>query len=192
MVSWRRSLVLVVAVGLLAGCGGGGEEPSAVTVAQTTPTSTTTTESTTTTVSAEAAVEQAFYEQWDAFIEILSDPDPANPLIDRYFTGRARETLLDTISSDVRNGYVTRRPEDPQLFRPTIVRIVVDSDTTARVEECLVDGLVLMNAGTGEVVNDAVITSEITNTFVREGGTWKLEHALQRNRVEGVGGCAGH
>lgn len=194
MVSWRRSLVLVVAVvvvsALLAGCGGGGEEPSAVTVAQTTPTSTTTTEATTTTVSAEAAVEQAFYEQWDAFIEILSDPDPGNPLIDRYFTGRARETLLDTISSDVRNGYVTKRPEDPQLFRVMPLEIELDSEDSARLRACVVDGLVLKVRETGEVVNDEVATVESRNTFVLEGGRWKLEQSVRESRVEGVGGCA--
>ena len=123
VVRTRRIWGIVLAAGVaLAACGGGDGEPSAATVAPTpTSESTTTTEATTTTTttsSVEAAVEQAFYEQWDAFIEILSDPDPANPLIDRYFTGRARETLLDTISSDVRDGYVTQRPSDPALFSP--------------------------------------------------------------------------
>lgn len=172
--SWRRSRVLAVAGALLAGCGGGDGEPSAVTVAETTPTSTTTTEATTTTVSAEAAVEQAFYEQWDAFIEILSDPDPANPLIDRYFTGPARESLLDAISRFVSDGVSAKRPDDRAQFQPTVRAVHLESRTRAVVIECTIDGIQQVDRRTGTVIDSDVAQVHGKLVFEYSGGQWRV------------------
>ncbi|MDZ7674592.1 MAG: hypothetical protein U5K30_05940 [Acidimicrobiales bacterium] len=91
--AWSRiGACLLAAITVVGACSGNDDDASPVTVdpdSTTTSETTTTTESTTTTENPEAAVEQAFYAQWDAFVEILEDPDPANPLIEEHFTGQA-------------------------------------------------------------------------------------------------------
>ncbi len=87
------SLVLIVILALAA-CGGD-DASSSTTTTMPSPESTTTatTAAPTTTEDPTAAVEQAFYDQWDAFVEITGHPDVRNPLIDRYFAGKAKEAL---------------------------------------------------------------------------------------------------
>lgn len=167
-------LALALVVGA---CGGDDDDTSNVTV----PADTSTTESTTTTEPATtsttedpaAAVEAAFFAQWDAFVAILGNPDPANPLIDRHFTGEARESLLDSISDFLQEGKRAQRPADPAHFSPAVLEVVVEGET-AVLFECTVDGIVVVDAESGEVLNDEVSTYALRNEFRFEGGAWKL------------------
>ena len=190
----RRLGPLLLGAAVLLGACGGDDDASGVTVPEdevTTSTSTTTGSTTTTTdpdADVKEAIEQAYYDQWDAYIEILSDPDPTNPLIEQHFTGAARERLLDSIAEDVRAGIVTRRPDNPDNFRADIIDVSL-AEEQATVISCLVDGLVQVDRTTGAVVNDAVATLKIETSMVLEDQNWKLEDSVRLSRLEGATSC---
>ncbi|WP_436793883.1 hypothetical protein [Actinospongicola halichondriae] len=172
-----RIRACLLAVALAAGACAGDDDASPDVTVDPTESSTTTTsmaESTTTTEDPRVAVEQAFFDQWDAFVEILEDPDPANPLIDQFFTGAARDSILDTISEFIRDGKRARLPDDPKDFSPKVVEVSVDSTTSATLFECTVDGIVIVDVATGAPTNDSVSTYEARNTFELVDGEWKL------------------
>ena len=194
MIASRFGAMLLVAA-VVAGACSGDDDSSGTTVpaddATTSTTSSSTTSSTTsTTEDPTAAVEQAFYDQWDAFVEILSAPDPANPLIDKHFAGDARATVLDIIASDLTQNFTTSKPEDPMHFVPRIESVEFVSPITALVTECTVDGLVIRNRDTGEVVNDVVATVRIKNRFELDDGRWRVASSTRIARSEGVVDCA--
>ena len=94
-----RIRACVLAGAFLAGACSGDDDTSSVTVPdETTSTSTTATSTTSTTADPTAAVEQAFYDQWDAFVEIRSDPSPPTPWIDEILLVPPGRRLLDSIS----------------------------------------------------------------------------------------------
>ncbi len=196
--SWRRAVgMAVAAVALVAtGCGDDDAVTSPVTVPDTrgeTPTSTTST-----TAAAQedgdaeviGQIEAAYFAQWDAFVEILGDPDPANPLIDQHFAGAAKETLLDSIARFLANGQVARRPEDPSLFVPRVESVELQSEERAELIECLVDGLQLVDRETGEVVNDTVSYLRVRNEFQLLDDMWKVVDTEIIDRLEGASECA--
>jgi hypothetical protein len=197
MVHVRHRLALLVAAALLVGaCSadeGGEASPATVAVEDeaTTAAATPTTTTTTTVVDAAvAAVERAYFEQWDAFVEIFSDPDPSNPLIDRYFAGTARETILDSIARDIRDNVITRLPENPSDFRPAIESLAMDSSETATVIECLVDGLVAVDRVNGTVLNDDVVVLRVTNAFQLIDAQWKVTSIRVLEELQSADECA--
>ncbi len=184
----RIGTVLVGLALVAAACGGGADDPSSATVPATEPTTTSTTAApTTTTEDPAAAVEQAFYDQWDAFVEIAGDPDVTNPLIDEYFTGRAKEGVLDGVSKLIAGGEAIRLPDDASRFRPTIDRTVIQSPTDAVVFECTIDGLVVYEVAPVKSSNDAVEVLGQRNDFKFIDGRWKATDL--RDLAEGEPRC---
>lgn len=181
---------LLAATVVVAACGSGGtttaptgdgSDPAAVTTeAGPSPPATlrTTTTSVPTTADPLVAVEQAFHDQWDAYLDVLEAPDITDPLIDEHFTGRAREHLADRVSEFLAEGKVAVRPEDPDELVPRIVGMRLESPTVAHVFECTVDGVRIIDARTGEVRNGTVITLEARNTFHLVDGRWKLANLV--------------
>ena len=192
-VTIRRILPLALAATLLLGCGDDDGEASSITAPPDTTTSTTERSTTITTegrTGVEADVEEAYYAQWDAYVEILSDPDPSNRLIDQHFAGAAKETLLDSISKDIRDGVVTRLPENKADFAPRIESIDVQ-ESKATVLECVVDGLVAVRRSTGEVLDDDVVVLRLTNEFELLGGQWKIIRTEVVEELTDRSECAG-
>lgn len=162
---------LVAGVLLVGACGGdGGDDRSAVTALSTS----TTAAVTTTSEDPTAAVEAAYYAQWDAFVRILADPDPANPLIDQHFTGPAKEKLLASVAEYLRLGRRLQLPESDTNFEPSAVEVRLLDANTADVFECTTDGLVVVGPS-GEIIDDAVVPFEARNRLVRSAGIWKVE-----------------
>lgn len=176
MIATRFRLCLLAGA-LLAGACTSDDEPSDSTVAPdetTAPESTTTEATTTTTEDPTAAVEQAFFDQWDAFIEILEDPDPSNPLIDVFFAGAARDQVLDIVSRYIAEDQVAARPDDPADFAPSIIATHLVGNNSAIVEECTIDGTKIVQRSTGEVLNDNLDVNHFENTFELIDGRWRL------------------
>lgn len=172
-----RFRLCLLAGALLVGACTSDDEPSDSTVAPdetTVPESTTTEATTTTTEDPAAAVEQAFFDQWDAFIEILEDPDPSNPLIDEFFAGAARDQVLDIVSRYIAEDKVAARPDDPADFAPSIVSVQLVGGDSAVVVECTVDGTKIVQRSTGNVLNDNLDVNHFENTFELIDGRWKL------------------
>lgn len=186
--SSRLAACLLAVAVVIGACGDDDDSTSPVTVdPETTTTEPTTTDATPTTEDPEAAVEQAFYDQWDAYLEIVADPDPANPLIDEYFTGRAKQGVLDGVSRLISEGRAIREPENEEDFEPTIVETQIRSATEASVFECTTDGLVVFDKASGTVVNDEVVHVEQRNEFTLEDGRWKASDL--RETEPGEPGC---
>ena len=191
-----RGAPLLLVAALLLGCGDDDEGVSSATlVAEDDDPTTTTAEPTTTTaddpdVELKAEIEDAYYAQWDAYVEILSDPDPTNPLIDRHFAGAARERLLDAISADIREGLVTRRPASSEHFRHVVETVDVRSESEAVVVSCVIDGLVVQKRSSGEIVNDTVAVLRVESAFVLDGSLWKLDDSVRLERFEQGNECA--
>lgn len=172
-----RFRLCLLAGALLVGACTGDDTASDVTVApdQTTAPETTTTDApTTTTEDPAAAVEQAFFDQWDAFVEILEDPDPSNPLIDEFFAGAARDQVLDIVSRYIAEDKVAARPDDSADFAPSIITTQILGGDSAIVEECTIDGTKIVRRSTGEVLNDNLDVNHFENTFELIDGQWKL------------------
>lgn len=191
MIAPRIGFCLFAAALLLGACGGDDTDASNVTVPAETSTSepsTTTTESTTTTTEdPKAAVEAAFYAQWDAFVEIVSAPDPADPLIDRHFADGARSAVLDGVSKLLSQGQAFRLPDDESKFDPRIVEIDLTSASTATVFECTVEGLVLYEVSSNTTVNEGVANYERRNDFELRDGRWVVVETIPQG--EGEPGC---
>lgn len=185
----RIGTVLLAAALLVGACGDDDAGGSDVTVPAdpNSSTSSSTTSSSTTTADPAGAVEQAFYDQWDAFVEITSAPDVDNPLIDEYFTGEAKQALLDGVSKLIADGQAIRLPEDPSDFEPRIVEIRMEGESSAVVYECTVEALVIVDQATGEVVDDAVSEFESRNVFERVDGRFKVSETA--DPPEGEPGC---
>ena len=189
MIAARFRLCLVAGA-LVVGACSGDDVASDVTVApdQTTAPETTTTEAITTTTEDPAdAVEQAFFDQWDAYLDIVGDPDTANPLIDQHFTAGAKDAVLDGVSALIADGLAIRLPDDEADFEPRIVGAQVLSPTTAVVFECTLEGLVIYRQDTGEIVDGAVSEFESRNDFELIDGRYVVTST--RDIEEGEPGC---
>ncbi len=119
---------------------------------------------------------------------INKPPDPANPELRLYATGRAYDEVLTATQKNQREGITVRSPANSQArYEPEVVSI--DGDN-ALVRECSVDDGVVYEMATGRVINDAVVTRLSTIFVTREGGRWKVTTAQTDQRWEGVAGCA--
>ena len=173
---------LLVGLALFAGaCGGGADDTSSVTVPATepttAPTSTTTSEPTTTTEDPKAAVEQAFYDQWDAFVEIVARPDPTRPADRRVLHRRGAGTLLDGMSQLIarRRGDPTSGGSERSSGRELSNRIQSIADDGAVVFECTVDGLVVSTSSTrASRRRRRSTTRQQRNEFELVDGMWKV------------------
>lgn len=175
----RTIRTLLLAVALAAGaCSGDDDGTSAVTVpaADTTSSSTSSssTQPTTTTEDPTVAVEQAFYDKWDAYVEAGREPDAFSPVIDQTFTGDAHTAFADALSRLLAGGNALRPPDDSERFQPRINELRILDQASAVVFECTYDGLVIYNSGTGDVVDDAVDHVAARNEFEFVDGRWKV------------------
>lgn len=181
VIATRYRLCLLAGALLAAACTGD-DDTTDVTIApdETTAPETTTTEApTTTTEDPTVAVEQAFHDQWDAYLEIVGDPDPANPLIEATYTGGARDEILDAVSKLILEGRVIVRPEDSSKFQPRVGDVARVSDTEYLLVQCTIQGLVLKDAESGATIDDEVAEFNRQSTYVLEADTWKVSRTTR-------------
>lgn len=161
--------LIVVAVFGAAGCSPGDRK-----AAPTTSTSTTTTEVTTTTASVEVAVQSAYREFWDSFLELGGmtgrfDPNVVIPILRRRTTGAQYETLFKNFQSDrladiVRKGTVDLAPKVQSV-----------DGAKAILTDCYDDKIGVYRASTGERLDtDTPDRHPATVELVLEDGAWKI------------------
>lgn len=188
--------VLVIVV--LGACSGSGEGPTTsdtTATAPVTPTTadrtTTSTEATTTTApanEAEQAVLDAYKGYFDAILAANDPPDQFHPALRQYATGEAFQSVFEAAQGNRLAGRALRLPESSRTeHRAEIVSIEGEQAT---VRDCAIDDVLVVNIGTGEVVNDEVATQLRTATLVREEGSWKVSFTKLEQRWEGIAGCA--
>ena len=122
---------------------------------------------TTTTQSPESEVESAYLAFWDMAVRLAQSPDPDDPEIDQRASGEARSGLVDGLR---RLADLNRHSEFGPLYEHDVLSVDLDGDT-AVVEDCAVDDSKIVDIGTGEVIDQSVVTEHLVVTMARDDDT---------------------
>lgn len=172
-------------LGLLAACSGG--SGSAAKATTTTVASTTTTLAVTTTTTPEDAVKQAWTAYWSMIARLADAPDGSDPELAQ----RAAEPLLSALRDD----FTTQKSKGQRVLIAPGARYDHRLDaislvgSSAVVAGCKIDDSTTVGPS-GEVIDDSVVTSNITATFVFDGSSWKATDVKFTNPTPGISGCA--
>jgi hypothetical protein len=191
----RRLVALALSV-LLAmsftACGSDDEPDTADDTRATTTAATEPSDGTSTTTAAvdetEAEILVAVDGYWDSYFVVNDPPNPDHPDLATYRTGEALEQSKANVQERKDLGQVVRLPDEPEYMHDPRVESV-DGDV-AVVRDCSVDDSLLVEVGTGQVLNDDVATVLWETHVAREGGEWKVSANYVTQEWEGVAGCA--
>lgn len=190
------SVALLVAV---AACGDDDSEPDASASTSTTEVPATSTETTadasTTTTSAggtgteEALVLERYLAYWDARFEVNEEPASADvALLEEYATGAQLEAARAEAARLNTEGLAFRLPPNSVTRREP--RVVSLADGMAEIQDCDINDGILYRTSTGEVVDDSVVTRNVSAVMRLVDGEWRLESATVLQQWDGVAGCA--
>jgi hypothetical protein len=140
---------------------------------------------TTTTLSPEAEVEAAYLAYWNMVDRLVADPDPENPQIGEMAVDPARQRLIDSLSGFQSAGHVARSGD---LYAHVVTDVAVNGDT-ATLRDCAVDDSSLVEADSGEVVEQEVVTTSVEAVLIREGSAWLLKELNPIESWEGAVPC---
>jgi len=131
----------------------------------------------------------AYIAYWDArFAANSGVPNPQDPALARYATGRQLEAVTAETQTNLDAGRALRRSPNPaNVRRVTVASVAGDA---AVVQECFVDDGQVIERATGRVLNDAVATHNVQADLLRVDGQWRVSAATLIQRWEGVAGCA--
>jgi hypothetical protein len=181
----RGSWVLLVALAIvLAACGdrGGSDTSTATTRRSTSTTNSTATSSTS--LPDDASIRTAYEAANRAFIDAAAIPDPDAPSIAATHTGEMLRQTRDILRALKADGRVIRYPPNSQY------RIVIESLETSgdvsRLHFCAVDDGQRVDAKTGQVISEGVVTARGEAALRFEGGAWKLAEQKFDSRTEGA------
>ncbi len=141
-----------------------------------------------------ASVEQEVLAAWRGYGEALDEvnretPDPDDPLLARYATGKTLESVRAAAARNRDEGIVTALPPD-SVSQQWAEVLSVDGDT-ARIRSCEVDDRLVVDAETGEALTPPHVSTLLLEvTLVREHGAWKVAHGGVVEEWDGIAGCA--
>jgi hypothetical protein len=184
----RRPIVAVLAVMLAAGCGGSGDDAAegddpATTSSTPTPT---TPDETIASNSAEAEVEAAYLAYWEMAQRLVEAPNPDDPEIPERATGPAMGQLVDSLSTlRAQNRAVRGGPG----YGHRLLSLDV-SGGSALVRDCTVDDGSIVDASTGDVIEQRVVTVLLEVSLRRETGGWRVSEIEQLDSWSGATTCS--
>jgi hypothetical protein len=193
----RRLATLVIALVLFAAACSGDDaatsSPAASPDRSASSSTTTTAPATPSTSTASQSVEEQIVARylgfWDARLSANNgSPDPDAPALREFATGAQLETVIAETRQRLESGLALREAE-PSLSEHS-VSVVSNSADRAELQDCFVNDGVIYSVGTGDVIDDSVVTRNVTALMVLEQGEWKLERATVIQEWEGVAGCA--
>lgn len=199
----RARVALAAALLVMASCSGNDEATpdSSTSTSSTTsttdrPTSTTQTGDTSTSTSTsapaddvEALVADRYLEFWDARFEANTDPvDPNSPRLRDLATGEQLANVVDETQRRKDAGLAFREADDSVKERR--IRVVDVQGEVATLQDCATNDDVVYRVATGEVVDDSVVTRNISAEMRLVDGQWRLAGAQELQKWEGVAGCA--
>jgi hypothetical protein len=150
------------------------------------PTSTTTPpDSTTTTISVEEEVEAAYLAFWDMFVRVAQAPNPDDQEIGQRASGETQGNLVDGFTTQQS---LNRTSEFGPEYRHEVLHVDVQGDT-AVVEDCAVDDSRIVDAATGETVEEDVVTELLSATLIRQGDAWLVNNSTRLDSWVGAVGC---
>ena len=191
------SLVIIVLLGAACDSGGdgaavgagSGADRTTTTAPQTTPT--TLTETTTTPApTPEEEVLAAYAGYWEAVDDVFDPPvvTPDLPALPMHATGEVLEGVITNAERTRDRNEVYRVPENGLYSHQATILSIEES--TATVRDCNVDDTVMVDAVSGDVLDDAVVTKLYIATLVNEEGQWKVASLTKESQADGVAGCA--
>lgn len=132
---------------------------------------------------AAAAVLDAVHDYWDVVVAAGDPPDPDHPALAEHLTGPALEHSRGVLERHRSEG---NRVRDPSGVTPMGVLVDVVDDRTASAWHCLVDDAVVLDATTGDVVEDEVRAMDVRLSLVHDGERWRVQNNERvRERVDG-------
>jgi hypothetical protein len=188
----RRALtgVLVAVVMGSAGCGGGGgAADAAIPPTSVGPSPTTDATTSTTTVTEEDAVLAAYQGYWDTWLAANDPPNPDHPDLERYATGAALSLDREVIAKARTKG--SRIVVPPNAAYSHVASIVDRDSDHAYVMDCSVDDAWLVDAASGAVSDNSVVTRLWNARLIRQGDGWRVEKAWVVQRWDGARSCVG-
>lgn len=126
---------------------------------------------------------------WEArFAANRGTPDPDDPALREFATGEQLETVIVETRQRRDDGLALRAAEPSRMDHT--VAVVSSTADRAELQDCFVNDGVVYRVATGEVVDDAVVTRNVSAVMVLVDGVWKLERATVIQEWEGIAGCA--
>lgn len=196
----RAALVVAVACLVVGSCSGDDDDAipdpssSSTTSASSTSTSSTTepdetSPTTTAPDDVQALVTARYLEFWDARFEANNEPvDPDSARLRDLATGDQLTNVVAETQQRKDSGLALRAAEDPVKERR--VRLVDVQGATATIQDCATNDDVVYRVATGEVLDDSVVTRNISAEMRLVDGQWRLAAAQELQKWEGVAGCA--
>ncbi|MEO7572825.1 MAG: helicase-related protein, partial [Acidimicrobiales bacterium] len=179
-------LVLLVAVGMLASACSS-DDSDEIVVPDTTsttrdprPTTTTTSPDTTAATGEQPELQQEIVDRyeafWDARFRAHQAPvNPDAPGLAEHATGPQLENVRAETQQRLDDGLALRPADQPLTDHR--VRVVSVTADRAELQDCFVNDGVVYRVKTGEVVDDAVVTRNVSASMAIVDGVWKLERA---------------
>jgi hypothetical protein len=141
---------------------------------------------TTTAPSVEEEVEAAYLAYWDLAQRLAAAPDLADPEIADRATGAVLDQLTESLTALEARGEVVVAGDG---YRHDIQSVGVDGDT-ATIDDCSVDDAARLEADSGDVIEERLVTVSYQATLTLDGRTWRVGDLTQIAIWEGVAGCA--
>ncbi len=155
----------------------------------TTATSTDTTASTADLPELQREIVGRYEEFWTVRFRANEAPvNPDAPTLAEYATGAQLDNVRGETQQRLDDGLALRAPDESVTDHR--VRVVSVTGDSAQLQDCFVNDGVVYRVATGEVVDDAIVTRNVTASMVLVDGVWKLESATVIQEWEGVAGCA--
>jgi len=196
----RRAAIVLAAACLVVGSCSGDDDviPDSSTSSSTSSTSTSTSQtsepdgtSSTTTApdDVQALVTARYLEFWEARFEANTEPvDPGSARLRDLATGDQLTNVVAETQQRKDSGLGLRAADDPVKERR--VRLVDVQGDTATIQDCATNDDVVYRVETGEVLDDSVVTRNISAEMRLVDGQWRLAAAQELQKWEGVAGCA--
>ncbi|HMG43977.1 MAG TPA: hypothetical protein VK611_21775 [Acidimicrobiales bacterium] len=138
------------------------------------------------TPSPESEVEAAYLAYWEMGARLLEAPDPADPEIPQRTSGEALTNLVNGLTTLKETD---QRSELGRMYSHDVIGVRVDGASRAEVDDCAVDDSRVVNATTGEVVAEGLVTELLRVTLIRDDERWLVDHTSRVDAWEGATDC---
>jgi hypothetical protein len=132
---------------------------------------------------AQVDVVQAWANYRHVFYATADPPDPNSDLLTRFATTKS-VAILQSQRQDLAKAGVAARIPRPGALAETVTSVAV-TRAHAQLTTCEVDGVVQVKIGSGEVVDDEVLTRLIVANFEATSGKWLAAPGEESKRWAG-------
>lgn len=126
---------------------------------------------------------------WDARFAANTEPlRPDLPALREFATGAQLDSVIAETHQNAEDGVAFRRPAESVYERRVVV--VERGGGVATLQDCVTSDGIVYRVADGHVIDDEVVTRNISATMRKVDGVWKLAASSELQEWEGVAGCA--